>query len=726
MRFHPAAVATLLLVLLLPISSHAAESLGKDLERLQRFRDQVELNADHLDYNQDERKLVARGNVHLGLENRSLFADEVTVDLDGQELVATGHVILMEGLSRLEGDRIEYNYRTNLGVVTAGRGFLAPGVSFSGEEIRREGERQYHLKQGRFTACRVCEPEPEAVDWEFRTTDATIYQDEVVVAKNASLWLKGIPALFSPIAAFPIGPRRTGFLIPRLGYGNRDGFTMKLPFFWAISPSQDATFTATMRTKQGPDFLAQYRYILSENSRGEMAAHYLHDNDTSPHDRAEFLWLHDQVLDPTWSFKADIRTQTQPSLNSQTAESTVAERTQRTLDSKAFLTQATPQYMLLGLLEVTQDLSNVDQTRTSRLPDIRFQWLPNRFLETALMPEGEASVVYLEGNQGVDTGRLDLRPAVHFPLAISPWLEATTSAGLRETAYTKTTIADRSGNRIVAELGERLASRFARRFDEPGLGLLRLTHVVEPSLLYQYVPWTDQQALPQFDRIDFVSPQNRVTYQLTNRLVARWREAGGELRTHEVATLDVAQSWNLQPRSREFSDVYLTGLTPERVDQAVTNVVSLGNGFSQANERTLSNLVFNGSISPLPAVALRGTLAFNTETRQDDAINTGLLLRFPDLLTLEAGYGYVRGQTVNGAIGKFQAHLTKTLVLDFLTRYDFPTSTFLENTAVLRYTTCCWEVALSYSHKARGVNQKVENSFHVTFDLKAPTSPASR
>ncbi|HSB82006.1 MAG TPA: LPS assembly protein LptD [Candidatus Methylomirabilis sp.] len=726
MRPHAAAIATFLLAVLFATSGRAADGLGRDLERLQRLQDQVEVNADHLEYHEAERKLVASGNVRLVMGERSLFADEASVDLDDQVLVATGHVILMEGLNRLEGDRIEYNYRTNLGVVTAGRGFLAPGISFSGSEIRREAERQYHITEGRFTTCRVCEPEPQTADWEFRTQDATIYQDEWIVARKTSVWLKGIPALFSPIAAFPIGPRRTGFLIPRLGYGNRDGFTIRQPFFWAISPSQDATFTTTYKSRSGVDLLGEYRYILSENSKGELAARYFYDRDTTPHNRAEFKWLHDQVLDPTWSFKADVRTQTQPSLNSQTEDSTVAERTQRVLDSKAFLTQATSRYMLLGLLEVTQDLSNVDQAHTSRLPDLRFQWLPNRVFELPVVPEAEASVVYLERDHGVDTGRFDLRPGVHVPLPLTPWLSATTSAGLRETAYTATTLPDRSGNRIVAELGERLTSRFARRFEEPGFGLLRLTHVVEPSLLYQYVPWTDQRAIPQFDRTDFISPQNRVTYQLMNRLVARWREASGETRTHEVATLDVAQSWNLQPRTREFSDVYLTGLTPERVDQAVSNAVSLGDGFSRVDERTLSNLVFNGSISPLPAVALVGTLAFNTETRQTDAINSGLQLRFPELLNLEVGSSYVRGQTVNGLVGKIQWYITKTVMVDYLTRYDSPTNTFLEHTASLRYSTCCWEVALRLSHKARGVNQKAENSAHVTFDLKVPTSPASR
>ena len=726
MQLPAAAVATFLAALLLATPGRAADGLARDLERLQRLREQVQVDADHLEYNEAERRLVARGNVRLVMEDRSLFADEVTVDLDDQELVATGHVVLMEGLNRLEGDRIQYNYRTNLGVVTSGRGFLAPGVSFSGEEIRREGERQFHLKEGRFTTCRVCEPEPERVDWEFRAADATIYQDEWVVAKNASLWLKGLPALFSPIAAFPIGPRRTGFLIPRLGYGDRDGFTIRQPFFWAISPSQDATFSTTYRTRRGVDFVGEYRYILSENSRGELAGRYLYDRATTPHDRVEFKWLHDQVLDPTWTFKADVRTQTQPSLNSQTEDSTVAERTQRTLDSRAFLTQATPQYMLLGLLEVTQDLSNVDQTHSSRLPDVRFQWLPNRVPGLPVLPEGEGSVVYLERDQGSDAGRLDLRPALHLPVALTPWLLSTSTAGLRETVYTTTTIAGRSGNRFVAELGEQLTTRFARRFDDPGLGLLRLTHVIEPSLLYQYVPWTDQRALPQFDRTDFISPQNRVTYQLTNRLVGRWREAGGDTRAHEMAALDVAQSWNLQPRTREFSDVYLTGLTPERVDQAVTDVVPLGDGFSRAQERSLSNLVFSGTLSPVPAVALRGTMAFNTETRQTDAINSGILLRFPELLTLEVGSSYVRGQTVNGLVGKIQWHLSKSLMVDFLTRYDAPTSTFLENTVTLRYSTCCWEVALNYSHRARGLNQEVENTVHVTFDLKVPTPPPSR
>jgi LPS-assembly protein len=721
-------VATFLLSLALVASSQGATDLFQDLERLQRLREALEVEADSLEYIEAERKLVAKGGVRLGLEGRRLQADEVAVDLDDQALTATGNVVLMEGLNRLEGERIEYNYRTNLGIVTRGQGFLVPGISFSGLEIRREGERQYRLKEGRFTTCRICQPEPQSPDWEFRADEATVYQDDWVVSRNTSFWIRGVPVLFSPIAAVPIGPRRTGFLVPRFGYGTRDGFVVKQPFFWAISPSQDATVTVAYRGKRGFEFLGDYRYILAEDARGEVNGRYLHDNAaTAPQpDRAELKWLHDQVLAPTWTFKADVRMQSDRALARDFVDSSVVDRTQRTLPAKGFVTQATPEYMLLGLLDVTRDLSDVAETRTSRLPEVRFQWLPNRIRELPVVADAETSVVFLERNRGEDTGRFDFFPGLHLPLPLAPWLSATSSAAFRETAYTETERAGESSNRTLVDLGGRVTSRFARRFDEPGLGLSRLTHVLEPGLAYQYIPWTDQQALPQFDPTDFVSAQNRVTYQLRNRLVARWQEAGGDTRTHEVATLDIAQSWNLQPRRREFSEVYLTGLTPERVDQAVSDARPLGTGFSQAQERTLSNLVFNTSLSPLPGLAFRGTLALNTEDRRADAINTGVQLRLPDLLVVEVGSTYVRDRQAEGVVAKIEMHVTKTLLLDFLTRYDAQTDTFLENSAGLRYSSCCWEVGLKYTNRTRGLGQPVENDIRVTFDLKVPTPAAAR
>jgi hypothetical protein len=59
-----------------------------------------------------------------------------------------------------------------------------------------------------------------------------------------------------------------------------------------------------------------------------------------------------------------------------------------------------------------------------------------------------------------------------------------------------------------------------------------------------------------------------------------------------------------------------------------------------------------------------------------------------------------------------------------LTRYDIRTTTLLENTALIRFSTCCWEVGLKYTHRTRGPGESDENSVQVLFDLKVPTPPA--
>jgi len=728
MRTAPAVVIAVILGLCVANACEAAGDLSRDMERLERLREAIDVQADRIDYAEGEHKIVASGAVRIALGARTLFANEVSVDLDDQIVVAAGQVILVEGTNLLEGDRMEYNYRTNTGVITNGRATVEPGVSFSGVEIRREGERQYSFKEGRFTACRACQPESAAPDWEFRASEATIYQDEWIASRDTSFWIRGIPALYSPALVFPIGPRRTGFLIPRFGYGNTDGFTIKQPFFWAISRSQDATLTTIYRTKRGFELDGQYRYVLDDRSQGELSGRYLHDWESGdkPPDRGEARWSHEQILSPTWTFKADAHFQSDTRLNRDFVDNSATERTQRVLDSNVFIDQTTRPYMLLGLVGVTQDLTDVGEKRLSRLPEVRFQWFPAPILGSPLVAEAETSAVYFERSGADNTGRLDFQPVLHLPLAAFPWLTSTTSVGLRETAYTTSAQPGGDTNRFLVNLGQRLGSTFLRRFEAPGFGLARLTHVVDTSVQYEYVPWVDQQSLLQFDSVDFVSPQNRLTFRLTNRLMGRSEAADGAVRTYEVASLSIAQSLNLQPKTREFSEAYLEALTPERVDQAVKDLQPLTGEFTRATERRLSNLVFQAALRPLPAVGLNGTLALDTEQIEVEGVNSGAEMQLRDNITVAVGQSYIRNRQIDGIVAKILWKATKNLSFDLLTRYDIRSGTLLEETAIARFSTCCWEVGLKFTHRTRGPGQSDENSLQTTFDLKVPTPAVVR
>jgi lipopolysaccharide assembly outer membrane protein LptD (OstA) len=97
-----------------------------------------------------------------------------------------------------------------------------------------------------------------------------------------------------------------------------------------------------------------------------------------------------------------------------------------------------------------------------------------------------------------------------------------------------------------------------------------------------------------------------------------------------------------------------------------------------------------------------------------------------DTLTISAGQSYLRDQQVDGVVAKILWKATQNVALDLLTRYDIRTSVLLENTAILRYSSCCWEVAVKYTHRTRGPGQSDENSVQVNFDLKVPTPAVAR
>jgi lipopolysaccharide assembly outer membrane protein LptD (OstA) len=343
-----------------------------------------------------------------------------------------------------------------------------------------------------------------------------------------------------------------------------------------------------------------------------------------------------------------------------------------------------------------------------------------------LVAEADTSAVYFLRSGAEDAGRFDLRPAVHLPLALSPWLNSTTSAAMYETAYTLSSQSGGSTNRLLFDLRQRFGNTLLRRFEQPGFGFSRLTHVVESSLGYQYVPWVDQQSFLQFDRLDFVNPQNRLTYRLANRLMGRSQGPSGETRTYEVASLAVTQSVNVQPKTREFSDVYLQTLTPERVDQAVENLQPMSNGFTRATERRLSNLVFQAGVRPLPALAGYATVAVDVERPNVEGVNSGIEMQLWDGLTVEAGQSYVRERQVDGVVARILWKATQNVSLDLLTRYDIRSGTLLENTAAIRFTTCCWEVGLKYTHRTRGPGQSDENNVQVAFNLKIPNAPVGQ
>lgn len=684
------------------------------------------VEADSLEYRRGERLLIGKGEVFARFQNQTLSADLVEVDLDEEVLRAAGRVVLTEGLNRLGGERLEYRYREKTGVMHRARGFIAPAASFEGRELYREGEKRYRLLDAVVTTCRICEP--QLGRWEFRSKEVIIEQDEAISAKSVSFWVHEIPIAYSPYVAFPIGPRRTGFLSPQVGYSNRAGVLYKQPFFWAISESQDATFTLGFRSRRGIEADVEYRYILSEAAWGEWKGRYLRDREAGSPFRQDRLGLqgkHDQLFSPGLSLKADVDYVSDRILRREFFEEPVEFRTARVSNSRVFLTQASPSFTFQALLSLSQDQAGVEQSRFVQMPELTFKAPPQPLGDTPLLIALDSSAAFFEQKRGIDAGRLDLFPQLSLPLPFRPWLTLTPSIGLRGTAYT-TEEDSRDGvtGRGLFELGSTLQTQFFRSFEMKNGYLL---HFVTPRLSYRFVPEVDQKRFPQLDGSDFISPQNRITYGFDSRLIARLKEADGTIRSREVLTFSLDQSVNLDPEEREFSNLFLTALTPERIDQAVKDVTPLDQGFSKAKERRFSNLVANLVLTPSPFLAFRGTFGFNPEESRGDVTNARLQFTYPGVGFVELGESHILReallleprQAVNAWIGRLNLGPFRGLSLDLSSRLDAERGVFLETQAVLQYATCCWGVSFRYANRSGipGIRDS-DNDFRVTLELR--------
>jgi len=123
-----------------------------------------------------------------------------------------------------------------------------------------------------------------------------------------ALALKGVPLIpLMPFFAAAIRrERQTGFLPPVLGTSSRKGVSVEVPFYWAISDSQDATLALEVFERRGVGAAGEYRYVLSDRQRGALNAFYVRETEQNNEDRGWAAFKHEWTLAPGLALKADL------------------------------------------------------------------------------------------------------------------------------------------------------------------------------------------------------------------------------------------------------------------------------------------------------------------------------------------------------------------------------------------------------------------------------------
>lgn len=211
------------------------------------------LNADELEYDTRNNRVIAKGNVEIFYADNALRADRVVYDQNTNILTAEGNAKLQQPDGAIvRGDKL---------VTTAdfAEAFFQ-SLSLVGKDdtrivarraIRRDGN-IIEFEQGKFTPCKTEGDMPPL--WCIAAQRIVHDKDkQTITYQDAQLEFLGTPIVPLPFFqhADPSVKSKSGFLIPEFDASSRFGFAAHIPYHFALNPSYDFLFHPMFTSKYG-------------------------------------------------------------------------------------------------------------------------------------------------------------------------------------------------------------------------------------------------------------------------------------------------------------------------------------------------------------------------------------------------------------------------------------------------------------------------------------------
>ncbi len=257
-------------VLRFPDRPKPAEPAGAAVRRQSKGAPML-LQAREIQYNYSTRRVAAVGNVQIYYGGSTLESDRVEYDETTKRLHAEGNVRLTE----VDG-KITYGQIMNLsddfrdGFVDSLRLDAPDQTRFAAARADRTSGKFTVFQSGVYTACEPCKDDPKKPPfWQVKAARIIHNEGEkMIYFEHARLEFMGVPTLYMPYfsAPDPTVKRKTGWLMPIFSTSSKYGFAAKTPYYWALAPDRDVTFSPMLTSKQGLLMETEYRQRLENGA----------------------------------------------------------------------------------------------------------------------------------------------------------------------------------------------------------------------------------------------------------------------------------------------------------------------------------------------------------------------------------------------------------------------------------------------------------------------------
>lgn len=540
----------------------------------------------------------ARGSLERPVEARCgevlLIAREIDHLLAENRLLVRGNVVFQQAGTRIVAARGEFDLEARTGFFESASGTLQltdrqidktlfgsqePEAVFTADRIEKIGPKTYRLTRAVFSAC--VQPTRR---WEVTSSQLTFTVDKHAIMRNAVLRVKEVPMLYMPVFYYPIHEdgRATGFLMPSYGRSTFHGFSLSNAFFWAIGRSHDATLYHDWFTSSGQGFGADYRFVGGPNSRGDARFYMIREKAQFADDGTLLTGArrsYDMRGHITQNLPGGLKFQAQADYFTDVATQQLYQ-----VDLSSFAQRSRGYRLDLGgswgrLRAWAQADRNDVFYGTESAASVRYEPRTNISISEAPLfgtPfrfgatfDAMKAVRFEDLNKPetrIGIFRTDGKVTLSVPLRLGSALSLNARASMQRTdwdlsrdpvtgQFVKVPITRRIAETSVSIRGP----NFVRVFNTPRSGFAeRFKHVIEPYVTVQRTTAFDHfNQVVQFDSVDtMLGGLTRVTYGVTNSLLARIRQAEGAPAIREVLSVAVSQTYYTNKLAASYDQQY--------------------------------------------------------------------------------------------------------------------------------------------------------------------------
>lgn len=529
------------------------------------------ISADKINYDNNQNRYVAEGNVTITKNGNLLSADIVRFSPRTTTVSASGHVSLTSGEDIITGTRMELDFTAETGRIENAHLFSRSNhFHMSGESIEKTGKDTYGAKRITVSTC-----DGDCPVWKVTGKNLEVTVDGYGYINHGTLWVKNIPVLYTPFFSFPAKvSRQSGFLAPRIGLSDRQGLTYDQALFWAINVHSDATFLVRHMSYRGTKTGLEYRYTGEASSKGTLMVDSLNDrkiDDGRPNvsgdqdlwgykednvlrpnsDRYWVRMKHDQTLPRGYHAELDLDiVSDQDYLHEFRSGYTGYDKTEiyfrenfdRVLDryddpirvNRLNIRKAWNGYSINGEARWYDDVIRRRQggtdTTLHKLPFVGFNALKQRTFNSPFYFDLDTGYTYFYRRTGTRGHRMDALTRLYLPYRLKDRIALEPSLGLHQTIWQigqdddttvgKDTFLYRGTYDLRLDLSTALYRIFAGRGNK-SKSAKGIKHIIRPRVVYEYTPDFSQDRFPFFDSNDRIQTSHRLTYGLTNILISR-------------------------------------------------------------------------------------------------------------------------------------------------------------------------------------------------------------